>query len=433
VTANAEHNFRSSRRLFEAGPVTAIDGTSQTQTIVTERLTDDKAIVRYQNHFDGAVIEFRVAERMPGSNAITMHDANSMTRSGSDELQTPNSALANVGNNHVVSCELESEAKTDFSIKCALISFDDTSKSLSVGSWSILKQGSFPSFPESIFLARLRSGKALACFQIEHWEQVSTTTSSRKDKVACRDITVIDSRLEFGTEIELSSDSSDDLAMAEFDENKVLACYSAKGTNNYCRMLADENGQIMAGNTVDLKERAGTYTARPCVVSRLAQKQALACCERPSWIPLRNYLECSVLFVSNTNDLSLSGDGSFGSTSLTVQSGFGRAAPEKMVHLKDENKGAFGKTEICYQALGDDQTKLTCDTLQVKESWSWTSFAYQKYLKIKSQDRYEFTDLDGTYVGRFFSLERMKVANPADLLSCYRTKAGPGQCKMLTR
>jgi hypothetical protein len=420
---------------LEAGPSTNIDGTSPVQTIVSQQLTENKAIVRYQNEFDGAVIEFRIAERTPGSNAITMHDAVSVVRERSDELQTPNAALANVGNNQVLSCELEqSQSRTFYSINCSLISFDDASNSLTIGSTRTLKNGSFPTFPESILLARLGVGKALACFQIENWE-TSGSTSTRKDKMAYRSIAVVGSGLEFGSELLLSSNSPDDLAMAEFDNGKAIVCYSDGGTNNYCRILTVGPGQeVLAGNTVNLGERLGTFSAQPCVVSRLTNNQGLACCEKPTWIPGQSSLECSIMFASGANDLTLSGGSSYGSTTLSVQSAFFQGtAAEKMVHLKDENSGAFGKTEICYQAAGNDQTKLTCDTLQVKESWSWMSWAYVKSLKIKSKDRYQLSDLAGTYTGRFFSMEKLKEHNPADLLVCYRQNAGLGKCQMLAR
>lgn len=251
--------------------------------------------------------------------------------------------------------------------------------------------------------------------------------------MACRAIILVDSQLAFSPETILSSEFSDDLAMAELDNDKALVCYSDHGTNNYCRILTVEGGKIVSGNIVDLGERSGTYSAQPCVVSRLTENQGVACCEKPSWVPLRSYLECTILFASGSNSLTISGANSFGSSTLTLQSGFGRTNAERMVHVKDQNSGAFGKTAICYQASGDDQTKLTCDTLQVKESWSWMHWDYMKYLQIKSKDQYQFTGLDGTYTGRFFSLERLKEANPADLLACYRELSGSGQCKMLTR
>merc|ERR1712227_552701 len=104
-----------------------------------------------------------------------------------------------------------------------------------------------------------------------------------------------------------------------------------------------------------------------------------------------------------------------------------------MVHVKDANSGSFGKTAICHRP-GSDQTRLTCDTVQVKEEWSYWYWRNVKYLKIKSQDRYEFSNLAGTFTGRFFSLTKLKKSNPADLLACYREdSSGSGRCKVLTR
>merc|ERR1712151_398357 len=121
-----------------------------------------------------------------------------------------------------------------------------------MGSAKELKAGSFPNFPESILLARLGVGKALACFQVENWETVGST-STRKDMMACRAINVVGSQLEFGAEeLILSHDKPDDLAMADFEEDKAIVCYSDKGTNNYCRILTVQAGKLLAGNTVDL-------------------------------------------------------------------------------------------------------------------------------------------------------------------------------------
>merc|ERR1712100_259912 len=211
------------------------------------------------------------------------------------------------------------------------------------------------------------------------------------------------------------------MSMARFDTDSAFLCYSDRTevssndqSMNRCRVLAITGDQVQVRNSVNFGARTGG-AADPCVVSRLTVNQGIACCEKPSWVPFRNWVECKVLFADSSNQLSLNGGQEFHENSLDLHSHFGRMHVQTMVHLRDSSSESLGEVEVCYQP--NDDTRLTCDTLQVKESWSWYYWRNIRKLEIKNSARYEFYNLAGRDshlnipYGRFFSLTRSQENN----------------------
>lgn len=376
-------------------------------------------------------------------------------------LSDPNSALVGLGRRKYIACEITDEdqlppcdtslyenAPMSFrscrSLYCFVITAasDDVASPLTRSAEQIVDRGFFPQFPQTVHVvAAGERGGAIVCWVTQNWDLVAgdrstetvpgdSVTEKRRDTLKCRSLSVDDDgQLALGFPFQIGDDGTLDpfhnsvgqVNLAPFDDARVLLCYGVISEHRCTVLNVNTTSHVISLGTrpnglpvaYTVGRQRGRLSAKPCVISRLEEHSAVACCECTTlWI--WREIVCTGLNVSKTGELREAGFNAWHAAALEP---FVSVEPLEAVYLRN------GQALLCYS---QGQKRVSCEQLQVSRTKYWWDH-------LTSTNKAVIAGIDGT---RASFLSAAAQAAGRGLLVCYRNKGTHGapssaECRQL--